>query len=322
MSQSRVHENLFVMDAHCDTALLLAEGATLQPRGKTKGHVDLPRLRQGGVNVQIFALWVHHERYRFTAVQRCLTLLDAVWRELENNPQLYPVLAPADFQRSQAEDKVGILLSIEDGAALGGSLAVLRMFYRLGVRALGLTWNGRNELADGVGVSSRPGGLTSFGREVVAEMERLGMVIDVSHLAEPGFWDVFDLASKPFIASHSNARAICDHPRNLTDAQIKAVAEKGGVIGINFFSSFLTTRNDASIDDVVGHIEYMFDLVGPDYVGIGSDFDGISKTPSGLQDVSCLPTLSEALLKRGHTMETVAKVMGENFRRVFAEVMK
>lgn len=317
-----LHERSFVVDAHCDTVLRLADGASLLPEGEPQGHLDLPRLRRGGVDVQVFALWVDHDRHTNDAPQRCLTLLDAVWREIEkHSDDVYAVLSAADFDRARAEDKVGILLSIEDGAALGGSLAALRMFYRLGVRAVGLTWNGRNELAEGVGARESGGGLTAFGRAVVGEMERLGMVVDVSHITERGFWDVVDVSQRPFIASHSNAQAVCDHPRNLTDEQIRALAERGGVMGMNFCPPFVREGGDARIDDIVRHIDYIVDLVGPQHVGIGSDYDGISTTPVGLEDAARLPALTELLLSKGYADDVVADIIGGNFRRVLADVI-
>lgn len=318
-----LHRSSFVVDAHCDTALELAKGGTLAPEpGQERGHVDIPRLRRGGVDLQVFALWVNHDKYRLDAPGRALTLLDAVWREMDlHRDDLHPVLQAADMEEARRQGKIGVLLSIEDGAALGGSLAALRMFHRLGIRALGLTWNGRNELAEGVGDQQSGGGLTGFGKEVVAEMDRLRMVVDVSHITERGFWDVAELTTRPFIASHSNARALCDHPRNLTDEQIKALAERGGVMGMNFFPVFLRESRTAAIGDVVAHIDHIADLVGTKCIGIGSDYDGISSTPEGLEDVSTLPRLTEALLERGYTDEAVADILGGNFRRVFEQVL-
>lgn len=318
-----LHRSSFVVDAHCDTALTLAAGGTLAPLpGEEQGHVDIPRLRKGGVKLQVFALWVNHDKHRLDATQRALTLLDAVWREVERHrDDLHPVLRAEDMAEAEAAGKIGVLLSIEDGAALGGSLAALRMFYRLGVRALGLTWNGRNELAEGVGDEQSGGGLTGFGRRVVGEMERLGMVVDVSHITERGFWDVAELTTKPFIASHSNARALCDHPRNLTDDQIKVLAERGGVMGMNFYPVFLRSSGTALLRDVVDHVDYIADLVGTKCIGIGSDYDGISSTPEGLEDVAALPRLTEALLGRGYADEVVADILGGNFRRVFEQIL-
>lgn len=318
-----LHYDGFVVDAHCDTALRLVSGETLTPDAPA-GHVDLQRLRAGGVNLQVFALWVDADRYGNAPLRRCLELLDAVTREVERlSGDMHLILTARDMDAAAAADKVGVLLSIEDGAALEGSLAALRAFYKLGVRAVGLTWNGRNELGEGVGAAQGAGrGLTAFGREVVREMNRLGMIVDVSHLSEAGFWDVLEVSDAPVVASHSNARSLCDHPRNLTDAQIKALAEKGGVIGINFYPRFLNENSQASVDDIVRHIDHIVSLVGPAHVGFGSDFDGISSTPRGVEDVSRLGAVTEALLARGYSDDDVRAIIGGNFLRVFRRILR
>lgn len=321
----RIHEESFVVDAHCDTALRLVAGETLTPpEGAASGHVDLPGLRAGGVNLQIFALWVNADREKTRLLRRCLDMLDAVTAEVTRlSDDLHLIVSDQDIDTVQRTGKIGVMLSIEDGAALEGSLAALRAAYKLGVRALGLTWNGRNELGEGVGAAVGKGrGLTAFGRDVVREMNRLGMVVDVSHLSEAGFWDVMDVSTATVIASHSNARAICDHPRNLTDSQIKALAERGGVIGINFFPPFLRRDARASVEDIVRHIDYIVDLVGPEHVGFGSDYDGISTTPAGAEHVSRLPAVTEALLRRGYEDDDVRRILGNNFLRVFRQILR
>lgn len=314
----------FVVDAHCDTALRLADGETLTPPGHPSGHIDLPRLRAGGVGLQVFALWVDADRRETGRLLRCVELLDAVKREVARlSDDMHLILTPRDLDVAAAGDKVGVLLSIEDGAALEGSLAALRVMYDLGVRAMGLTWNGRNELADGVGVADGDArGLTPFGRDVVKEMNRLGMVVDVSHLAEAGFWDVMEVSRGPVIASHSNAKALCRHPRNLTDDQIRALAATGGVIGINFFATFLSDDGHASVDNIVRHIDHMVSLVGPAHVGFGSDFDGITAVPVGVEDVSRMGVIIDALLARGYSDEDVRAIAGNNFLRVFRQVLR
>lgn len=321
----RLHRESFVVDAHCDTALRLAAGDSLTPGGgAAPGHVDLPRLRAGGVDLQVFALWVDADSRKHGRLRRCLELLDAVVAETERlRDDFRLVLSARDIDDAAQAGQIGVLLSIEDGAALEGSLAALRAAYKLGVRALGLTWNGRNELGEGVGAAVGKGrGLTAFGRDVVREMNRLGMVVDVSHLSEAGFWDVMDVSTATVIASHSNARAICDHPRNLTDSQIKALAERGGVIGINFFPPFLRRDARASVEDIVRHIDYIVDLVGPEHVGFGSDYDGISTTPAGAEHVSRLPAVTEALLRRGYEDDDVRRILGNNFLRVFRQILR
>ncbi|MDI3270535.1 MAG: dipeptidase [Bacillota bacterium] len=317
-----LHEESFVVDAHCDTVLDWTDGRRhLTPR-TGEGHIDLPRLREGGVNLQIFALFVAPEYHHERSLPRLLQMLDAFYREIEaHRDEMVLCLTTEDMRRAKREGKVGALLSIEGAEPMGRDLARLRIFHRLGGRAMGLVWNGRNDLADGVGEEGTGGGLTRLGVETVREMERLGMMVDVSHLSEKGFWDVVSIATKPFIASHSNARALCDHPRNLKDEQIKALAERGGVMGLNFYAGFLTQGGEATLDDVLDHAEHILQLVGPDHLGLGSDFDGISRAPKGLEDASFFPRFTEGLLARGYGEDVVKKVLGGNFLRVFGEVI-
>lgn len=285
------------------------------------GHVDIPRLRAGRVGVQVFTLFVPPSVPPGYNALRALEILDAVYAEVERSAgDLHWIRQAADFDAAERAGKIGIIVSIEGGEVLAGRLALLRHFYRLGVRAAGLTWNVHNELADGVR-EPRGAGLTGFGREVVREMNRLGMVVDVSHLSDKGFWEVLELSTVPVIASHSNARALCDHPRNLTDEQIRALAQKGGVIGVNFYPGFLRASGEATVDDVVRHIEYLASQAGVDHVGLGSDFDGISVVPKGLEDPSRLEALTEALARHGWDDASILKVLGDNFVRLFRAIL-
>ena len=232
------------------------------------------------------------------------------------------VLGAEDVRRALRDEcDFGALISIEGGEALCGCLGALEAFWRFGVRAMGLVWNHRNELADGVADGASGGGLTPFGKEVVRAMEAMGMAVDVSHLSDAGFWDVSRISRRPFYASHSNARALCDHPRNLTDDQIRAVADSGGVIGVNFYASFLHASGRAGIEDVIEHIEYLADRAGIDHVALGSDFDGIDRAPEGLEDVSKMPALAEALRTRGWEERDVRAVLGENLARFLTQVL-
>jgi membrane dipeptidase len=187
--------------------------------------------------------------------------------------------------------------------------------------AIGLTWNERNMIADGVGEERTGGGLTNFGVEVVKEMNNCGIIVDVSHLSEKGFWDVLEVSRHPIIASHSNSKTICDHKRNLTDEQIRALAKNGGVMGMNYAPNFVTEDGaDADIAAVLRHVEHICALVGDDHVGLGSDYDGIGATPRGLEDVTCAPAVTEALLRAGYSEETVGKILGQNFLRIIRHV--
>jgi membrane dipeptidase len=246
------------------------------------------------------------------------------------------------------EKKIAVLLTIEGGRPLETrphrpSLSLLRIFYRLGLRAIQLVDNGRNRLCDGKGESRTRGGLTNFGVSVVKEMNRLGMLIDVAHINEQGFWDVIEISESPIIDSHSNAMAICDHPRNLKDEQIKAIAQKGGVIGLTCNSAMTSKENDyPTVEDLMKHLGHMIDIAGIDHVGLGPDLiephpgpptespgylEGIqyvvrkSHYIEGVSDVSGMPLITEALLKRGYKDQDIRKILGENFLRVYKQVI-
>lgn len=311
---------MLIVDAHVDTLLqMLHTGKSL---AEAEGHVSLDKLLKGRVSAQIFAVFVEPAFYPGLSLHRGLEMIDLFWETLAAYPDVLAFAGSGtDVRRHLQEGKLACILAVEGGEVLQGSLANLRNLYRLGVRILTLTWNYRNALANGQSEGTGCGGLSPFGRAVVKEMNRLGMLIDVSHLNEPGFWDVLNISEAPVIASHSCARALRDHPRNLTDDQIRAVAAKGGVIGVNFYPGFLTDRGEADIDDVINHVEHMIAVGGEDCVGLGSDFDGIDITPAGVSDCSLLPAIGDRLAARGWPAGTVAKVMGENFLRIFEAVL-
>ncbi|WP_027717532.1 dipeptidase [Desulfovirgula thermocuniculi] len=315
-----LHYRFMIIDAHCDVLTAMEEqGRSLADVGRG-GHVDLRRLRRGGVGLMFMAAFIspaHRER----ATVRALELLARAYEELEKNrEELMPVRCAADMVRARVSGKTGVLLAVEGGEALAGRLEVLRMFYRLGVRCLTLTWNGRNELGDGVGEEGTRGGLTRFGREVVREMNRLGMVVDVSHLSEAGFWDVLEESAQPVVASHSNSRRICPHRRNLTDEQIRALAAAGGVVGLCFCPDFIHPT-EPSLERLLDHLDHIVSLAGIGCVGIGSDFDGIDGVVPGLEDVSRLPNLTRALWERGYREKEIAAILGGNFWRVLHQVL-
>lgn len=316
-----LHRDALVVDGHCDTLLRLWQtGAGLGER-RQEGHLDLPRLRDGGVDVQVFACYIEPSFKPDRGLQRALQLVDFFHTQLDGCPDLYLVREAGDLEAAGREGRVGAILAIEGGEGVGDHLAYLRTLYRLGVRLITLTWNQRNLIADGVGEERTGGGLSTFGVEVVREMNRLGMLVDVSHLSEPGFWHVVEVCRGPFVASHSCCWALCDHRRNLTDDQIRALARAGGVVGINFAPAFLSGEGTASWEDVLRHIEHVVELVGPDHVGLGSDYDGIPATPAGLEDVSRLPVLTRGMVERGYAEEDIRKILGGNFRRVIQQVM-
>ena len=308
------HKEYMVVDAHSDT---LSKGLV------TKGF-SLPApgdYFHSGVNFQVFALYTPEE---FLSSPSLFTL-EAInlfyrWSE-EAKGTVIPVKSKEDLCPA-GHDKLLCLLSIEGGEALEGKLFMLDVYYRLGVRAMGLTWNNRNHIADGNGAGREPGGLTYFGEEVVKRMDELGMIIDLSHIAEKGFWDVVNLSKKPLIASHSNCRHICNHSRNLTDEQILAISKTGGVIGITFVPSFLCDEGSASVRKVAEHIEYIVNLTGGyGSAGLGSDFYGTDAFPENLEDMTCLPVITDCLLERGHSPEDIKKILGANWLRVFSDIL-
>ena len=313
---------LRIVDAHCDTLWAAPREKRALHERSERGHLDLPRLQEAGVYIQFFAVFSDpsHAAAGFTA--DALGMIETFYESAEaSRGSLRPLLWRDDLDGAPQAGQVFGLLSLEGGEPLHGRVDVLRSFFRLGIRAMGLTWNHRNELADGQLESESGGGLTRRGRAVVREMERLGMVIDCSHLSDAGFWDLMSQTTGPVIASHSNARALCPHPRNLTDEQIAAIGERGGVIGINFFPPFLRRDEDASIADVIRHVEYIAGRVGVQAVCLGSDYDGISRTPVGLEDCTKLPALAEELLRLGYSEDDVRAIMGGNMVRLLKHVL-
>ncbi|MGF7430783.1 dipeptidase [Thermoanaerobacterium thermosaccharolyticum] len=308
------------VDFHCDTLYLIEKDNRDITKKNDKGHIDLVRLEEGMVHLQVFATFVEIEHMRKDAATKTLKMIDKLYQLMEKTDKIKLILSGKDVEEAKNENKLGALLSIEGGEALEGDLALLRMFYKLGVRAMTLTWSLRNDLGDGI-LGSSDYGLTSFGKDVIKEMNRLGMIVDVSHLNQRGFWDAINLCEKPLIASHSDCKALCRHPRNLSDDQIKAIAAKGGVIGINFCPNFLRDDDNASIEDVLDHIEHIVNLVGINHVGFGSDFDGIEKTPLGLDDVASFPKILDGLKKRGFKDDEINSISHDNFERIIKEIL-
>ena len=318
-----MHQKAIVFDGHCDTILeIMNHKRTLEKKSPT-GHLDIPRMKEGGVNVQFFAVFIEDIYKPDRSLKRTLQLIDCFYREMEKNQdEISLVTNYNQINEANSAGKIAAILSVEGGEALEGDLGVLRMLYKLGVRLLTLTWNQRNQIADGIGESRTGSGLTEFGLKVIDEMNNLRMFIDVSHLSETGFWDVIKRSKAPIVASHSNCYALCPHPRNLKDEQIKALADKGGVIGITFVPNFLTQeKRKTTVKDVVTHIDYLVEKAGVDCVGLGSDFDGTGGLPLGLEGVDKITNITEELLTRGYKEREIKKILGGNFLRVFKKVI-
>lgn len=316
-----MRDNL-ICDAHCDTVLDLAKKRRVLAELSTSGHLDLPRLKRGKVDVQVFAAYIEKQYKPHRSLSRALQLIDCLLLELQkNNDKIELATSFSDIEKIVSGNKIAAILAIEGGEALEGKLYHLRNFYRLGVRILTLTWNQSNDIADGSAYPDSKRGLTRFGKQVVKEMNQLGMIIDVSHLSPSGFWSVLKNSSQPVIASHSNCYQLCPHRRNLKDEQIKAIAENGGLICVTYVSDFLIRKKRrATIDDVLTHIDYLVNLVGVNFVGLGSDFDGCRILPEGLEGADKVFTIGEKLTERGYSREDVNKIMGKNFLRFFQQV--
>lgn len=301
-----------VADAHCDFLYgMVHYGWDFSEPGRGKSYapqaVALPYLHTGNVKLQFFAAWIDTQK-RIPYLQQCLHMIDAYERMLETNAAQMEKLTSENAHNA---GKIKTVLTVEGGEALEGSLCVLRMLYRLGVRAMTLTWNTPNELS-GTAVKRTGKGLTALGKDVVAEMCRIGMALDVSHLSDAGIDDALSIATRPIFASHSNCRAVYPNPRSLTDTHIKAIAEQGGVVGVNFYHRQLCKGGKAGVTDVLRHIDHIVEVGGINACAIGSDFDGMTEYPPQLHCSADLPKLISALLSAGYREEEVRRIAYQN----------
>lgn len=327
-----------VIDMHCDTILALYD---LKKKGKNCSlldnhlNVDLKKMQKGNYLLQNFAMFVHL-KHNENSVLKAHQLIDCYYSELEKYQDIIkPIFSYQDIIDNEKNGLMSAMLTLEEGAVVCDDLAMLRNYYRLGVRMITLTWNFSNGIGHPNFVSTghfedmyhinTQDGLTSFGIQYIQEMERLGMIIDVSHLSDAGFYDVYNNTTKPFVASHSNARSVCKAARNMSDDMILKLACRGGVMGINFCGDFLVEKPGgharSCIDDMVKHILYIKNLAGIDCIGLGSDFDGIEQNLE-LENCSQISLLKDALLKAGLTEEEVEKVFYKNVLRVYRNVLK
>jgi membrane dipeptidase len=316
--------NKGIIDSHCDTVHYFTgtKGDYDFINTNNTAQLDLPRMEAAGLKVQFFALFIEPEHKPDKAIKRCLQLLDSFYRTVEPcYERLEVVHSYNDLLRVNRDGKIAAVLTVEGGEALEGELAVLRMLFRLGIRSVGLTWNQRNEIADGVGERQTGGGLTRFGKKVIKEMNNLGMIIDLAHIAEKGFFDVLTLSNSPVIVSHANSRKICNHHRNLTDEQLRALRENGGVVGLTLYPDFIHEKTP-NLEMLLNHFEHIAEVTGIDHLGIGTDFDGMEgKILEGLNDVSSLHLLVEGLRSRGFKERDLNKILFENYLRVIKEIM-
>lgn len=326
------------VDMHCDT---IAELFYRKREGKDVSilrndcHVDLERMEKGDYCLQNFALFTCLDREK-EPFKYCMKLLDLFYTEMEQyKDRIGIVKSFGDIKENMEAGRMSAMLTIEEGEACEGELAFLRNFYRLGVRMMTLTWNYPNKLGypnhirieDGKAFFEPDGehGLTETGIAFLEEMERLGVIVDISHLSDAGIWDVFRYTKKPFVASHSNARAVAENPRNLTDEMIRKLSERGGVAGINYCAAFLhdwedETQSVSRVEDMVAHMKHMKKIGGIGCIGLGSDFDGIG----GMLEMNSpekLPMLEAAMGKAGFTESEIEAVFYKNVLRVYEELL-
>lgn len=306
-------QHIPVADAHCDFLYYMVHsGYGIGGPRKSHQAMSLGRMEEGGVRLQFFAAWVDPAS-RVSCLQQALDMTDAYWRMLGEND----VFVPFSKEFSPDDGKIGTVLTLEGGEALHGRLENLRLLHKLGVRAMTLTWNATNELASPAMRRGRKG-LTALGKEVVGEMCRIGIAPDVAHLNDAGIDELLALSTVPIFASHSNARAVCDHPRSLCDEHIRAITKQNGVICVNFYPPQLTEKKPASIADIVRHISHVAGIAGIDAVGLGSDFDGMSDCPPDMKHSGNFPALLEALCCEGFSDADIRKVAYENLRNYMA----
>ena len=364
----RLHDRAIVVDTHDDTPQRLLFDKTFDIGTRNKdGHVDIPRMREGGLDALFFSIWVPSQVTGPPAVKRALDLIDSVRQAVRTHPNdLMLANTAADVRRAAAEHKIAALMGMEGGHIIDDDLAVLRVYAALGVRYLTLTHFLNNNWADSSTDKPAHNGLTAFGKDVVRELNRLGMIVDISHVSDKTFYDALEVTKAPVMASHSSSRAISNHPRNMTDDMMRALAKNGGVVMINYAAAFLSEEfrvasekksgnivaamaamskkcggNEACTimenerieheammkgalpkamwDKIVEHIDHAVKVAGVDHVGLGSDFDGATM-PIGMEDVSKLSKITDALLKKSYSEPDIEKILGGNILRVMEQV--
>jgi len=334
----RIHRKAVIVEGHRD----LFEMVRLGNQGQKFPllNVTLPRLKRANISTTFYAICgdsVTHVRGTYRFLHSALENIDMLRQEIEaSEGKMRLILNREDLPSAPSPDILDVVMSFEGGRPLEGRLENLRNFYHLGLRAMQITWNLRNELADGVKEERTGGGLTNFGEAVVKEMNRLGMVIDLAHISRAGWFDVLDVAEGPVFCSHSNCKKVHAHPRTIDDEQIKALAQTGGVVGINAIAT-MVAPTAATLENLVDHISHIADLVGVDHVGLGLDFvkdDGLlypddeifsageNKLIPGFENEDDLPNMTEALARRGFHEDEILKILGGNILRMLKAILR
>ena len=366
-----LHFSALVADGHNDVLLRVMSGRDISHR-TSEGHSDLVRLKEGGVDVQVFSVWMGPEYGSGSAFKRANQMIDSLESIVQRNPEKIAIARTAqEATELVKQNKIAAVIGVEGGHPIEDNLDYLDQLYKRGMRYMTLTWNNSTSWATSGSDETKHSetlahkGLNEFGRQIVRRMNDLGVMVDLSHVGEQTFYDAIATSTKPVIVSHSSVYAIAPHSRNLKDDEIRALAKNGGVMCINFYSGFIDStyerkvseirhshralsdsvrriyKNEDHANDVIDsilakevdavrpplsvlidHIDYVAKLVGADYVGIGSDFDGISAPPMDMEDVTYLPNITRELVKRGYSDDDIRKILGGNFMRVFATSCK
>lgn len=317
-----IHSNSILADLHNDILEKMAADSTYHLADHhTNNHTDIPRLKAGGVDLQLFAVWVDPVKYAGNSYNQAEKMIGIFKSELNKNREsMGQAHTKAEALSLNKDHKIAAIMAVEGGHTIENDLEKLKNLYKYGMRYFTLTWNNSTNWAISAQDSlSETTGLSEFGKQVIRTLDSLGVIIDVSHTGIKTIKDVLSLTKNPIIASHSGARALRNHYRNLYDYQIKDIASSGGVIGVVFYPPFLSAGN-TNITTVVNHIDYIVKVAGIDHVAIGSDFDGIERTVTGLENVTKFPELTLELLRRGYSITEIRKILGENFLRVFEKV--
>ena len=314
----KIVSKFFIADAHTDfLSTLMWKPAVLHGGKDVQLNISKESLLEGNVRIQFFAAFVDATRPKQkNAALRCLQLIDHYHQMLDAwGAEVIVPLTKENFDSILAENgPIGAVLTIEGGDVIHGSLEALRMFYRMGVRVMGLTFNHSNEI--GTSCTGDPNeGLADFGIECIQEMNRIGMAIDVSHLNRAGFWDAIQHSTRPIIATHSNCQAITPHVRNLDDDQIRALIQTKGYMGINLYTSFLTKEEESSLDDIIRHMNHVLSLGGEDILGFGSDFDGLFGCPKEISGAQDYPKIVQRMMAEGYSEEIINKICYQNLSR-------
>lgn len=327
-----------IVDMHCDTIYELRQARKRNEKISLRRnhlHIDLEKMQKGGYLLQNFAIYVNMTKEE--PLEEALRLIDIFYQELEENQDIIAtVRSYKDIERNREEGKMSALLTLEEGEICKADPQILRVLYRLGARMMTLTWNFENELAypnNLPQIQSAPAectpnleqGVKESGIAILEEMEKLGMIIDVSHLSDAGFWDVLNHTKKPFVASHSNARAVCGHCRNLTDDMIRALAERGGVTGLNFCPAFVNgekagERIWCSVEGLIRHAKHIVQVGGIECLGLGTDYDGITGELE-ISDCADMPRLYDAFRKAGFTGTETDAIFSGNVLRLYRELL-